>query len=543
MSRATAGPTTDDAPTLSVAADDGPALPAQEIVTGRGLVAGTSGAGKSNTATVVAEELLDLGIPLAVLDPEGEFVALSEDYPVVVFGGDHDADVSGDTADARTLARRAVAERVPVVFDLSGFAEDDTHAVAGAVADGLFFAETRHEIPFLLIADELDEYLPNNEKTDATKPLSRVAQRGRKRGLGFLGVSQRPADISKDFVTQAEYHVWHRLKWDNDIDTAKDHLSADYGDDLDALDDGEVVLGADWENHPRRFYVRFKTVTDLGATPSIERSLGSVPDEAPTDLLDADDDSDDGSDGDSDALESCDECPFCRAGVEPPAHVADAVTADDGDVLGVYKVRSTYDNSQRIQIDGATFLRDLGLEAGDTVAVTPRDGEVVLDLDGDGLVTHQIGEGPRYLRLILNGRALDFLAAEPGDHVRVVERADRIVFERVTGRSDAIDYPVLARVEPYCGKGDDDLANQACLPTAVTQYLGVEDRIGVEQRDDGHVYLVPPDHAPDTYTVSEGCAALGTKALRPIDARDGDTLVVTPVGPDEARLTNGGERL
>jgi len=253
MSRVTTGATADAMPALAVAADNGPELPAQEVVTGRGFIAGASGAGKSNTATVVAEEVLELGIPLAVIDPEGEFVALAEDYPVVVFGSNPDADVSGDAADADDLARRAVAERVPVVFDLSGFAEDEAHTVAAAVATGLFHAEKRHEVPFLLIADEIDEYLPNKAKTDATKPLSRVAQRGRKRGLGLLGVSQRPANTSTDYITQAEYQIWHRVK-KNDKDVAIEELPDGHGDALDTFDDGEVVLNSDWNDAPERFY-------------------------------------------------------------------------------------------------------------------------------------------------------------------------------------------------------------------------------------------------------------------------------------------------
>lgn len=271
-------------PVLQIGAGADGTLPAQDVVTGRGMVSGVSGAGKSNTAVVVAEEVLELGIPLVVLDPEGEFIGLREEYPVVVFGRQEDADTSGDAAAAADLARRAVAESLPVVFDLVEFSEEEAEEIAAAVSNAVFAAERRHETPLLFIVDELDEYVPEKGKTDASKPIKRVAQRGRKRGLGILGVSQRPVGVSKDFVTQADYHLWHRLRWENDTELAAKHLPDGYEDVLTSLEDGEAILNGDWGDDVSQFYVRLKRVRDLGATPSITESLGSVPEETPEDL-------------------------------------------------------------------------------------------------------------------------------------------------------------------------------------------------------------------------------------------------------------------
>ena len=521
----------DAEPSLQVAADNQLALPAQEIVTGRGLVAGVSGAGKSNTATVVAEEVLSIGVPVVVLDPEGEFVALADEYPVVVFGEHTDAHANGDADAARSLAYRAVDERVPVVFDLSGFAEEEGERIAAAVANGLFHAEQESEIPLLFIADEIDEFLPESGKTVASKPLSRVAQRGRKRGLGILGVSQRPADVSKEFVTQAEHHVWHRLTWENDQDVAKKHLPNHYADVLESLDDGEVLLDASWRDDPSRFFFRFKTVADLGATPSIARSLGSVPAEIPQSLLDDEET--------EDASGECQNCPFCRAGVEPPAHVAAAVSDDEGDVLGVYRAQKLRNGSFRVELR-ENFLDDLGLEEGDTVGIGVEDGEVRFTPGKSRLVDVTVDPTGR---VTLSGRALSFLAVDAGDHVRVVDYGDRVVLDRVTGRQDAVEYPVLGRVEPYCSKTADDRADSAQLPTAVPNYLGLDERLGVRHDEDGEVFLTDPADADVSYVIQDGCPTLGAKGLRPLDARDGDPITVRPVDPDRARVTveRGGQ--
>lgn len=519
---------------LNVTTDHDVKLPAQEIVTGRGLVAGVSGAGKSNTATVVAEEVLELGIPIVALDPEGEFIALKDEYPVVVFGSDPDADVTGSETEAGKLAQRAVRESVPVVFDLSGFPEGEAEAIASSIASNLFRAEKRHEVPLLFIADEIDQFLPEMGKTAASKPLKRLAQRGRKRGCGILAVSQRPANVSKNIVSQADYHVWHRLKWGNDQDVAEEHVRGSPVDDFAELDDGEVVLGLDWLDAPARASIRLKRVTDLGATPSIERSLGSVPSEIPDELLEGDDSSHE---------TDCSDCPFCRTGVEPPAHVGDAVTASDGDVLGVYLVQGKADNSIRVFIR-EKFLGELGLETGDTVSVGIDGGDVRLYLDDSGFVSHTIGEG---CRVSFNGRALDLVGVEAGDHVQVLDRDGEVYLERVTGRPDALEYPLLARKQPYTGKTADERANSVGLPKAVIEYLDVSETVGVDHRDDD-VYLTEARPDSDvTYTTNGNDAGLnlGAKALRPMSVRSGDTVLAKPLENGEIVLdvarSEGGE--
>lgn len=47
-------------------------LPVVELLTGRGFVTGKSGSGKSNTASVVCEELLEAGFPMLIVDCEGD---------------------------------------------------------------------------------------------------------------------------------------------------------------------------------------------------------------------------------------------------------------------------------------------------------------------------------------------------------------------------------------------------------------------------------------------------------------------------------------
>jgi CO dehydrogenase nickel-insertion accessory protein CooC1 len=61
-------------------------LPVVEVLTGRAFLTGKSGAGKSNSASVVAEELLDRGFPLLIIDTDGEYWGLKEESEIIAQG-------------------------------------------------------------------------------------------------------------------------------------------------------------------------------------------------------------------------------------------------------------------------------------------------------------------------------------------------------------------------------------------------------------------------------------------------------------------------
>ncbi len=249
---------------------DGATVPAQEIVTGRGFVTGKSGAGKSNSVTVLLEELLELGLPALVIDTDGEYWPLKDRYDVLHVGGDGDADTIVDESDADRLADLAVGDGVPIVLDVSAFDADTTAAVVEETARALFTRAKRERRPYLLVVEEIHEYLPQKGSDDLSELLTAVAKRGRKYGLGILGASQRPSSVDKDFITQANWMVWHRLTYETDTKKAGKNLGKGYKEPITALDDGEAFVQADWTDGVTTLQFRRKHVHDAGATPAID---------------------------------------------------------------------------------------------------------------------------------------------------------------------------------------------------------------------------------------------------------------------------------
>jgi len=247
-------------------------LPVVELLTGRGFVTGKSGSGKSNSASVVAEKLLDNGFGLLIVDIDGEYYGLKEEYEILHAGADEECDVQVTADHAEKLASLALEQNVPIILDVSSFLDEaEAEQVLTAVARSLFAKAKKQKQPFLLLVEEVHEYIPENGSVgECGKMLIKIGKRGRKHGLGICGISQRPADVKKDFITQCDWMVWHRLTWDNDTKVVRRVLDGEYAEAVEDLADGEGFLMTDWSDSVRRVQFYRKETFDAGATPGLD---------------------------------------------------------------------------------------------------------------------------------------------------------------------------------------------------------------------------------------------------------------------------------
>ncbi|ELY39106.1 hypothetical protein C496_14652 [Natronorubrum tibetense GA33] len=268
-------------------------LPVVELLTGRGFVTGKSGSGKSNTASVIAEELLESGFPLLIVDTDGEYYGLKEEYEMLHAGADEECDIQIGPEHAEQMASLALEENVPVILDVSGYLDEDVaDELLRKIARQLFVKEKKLKKPFLLVVEEVHEYIPEGGGMGETgRLLIKISKRGRKHGLGILGISQRPADVKKDFITQANWLVWHRLTWDNDTNVVGRIIDTEYSELVSELNDGQGFVQTDWMDvDVRKVQFRRKRTFDAGATPGLDDferpELKSVSDALVGDLQD-----------------------------------------------------------------------------------------------------------------------------------------------------------------------------------------------------------------------------------------------------------------
>ena len=270
-------------------------LPVVDLLTGRGFITGKSGSGKSNTASVVLENLLDNNFPVLIVDSDGEYYGLKEAYEILHVGADEECDIQVTADHAEKIASLALEENIPIILDVSGYLDDDdANELLLETARHLFAKEKKLKKPFLLVVEECHEYIPEQGGMgEAGKMLIKVGKRGRKHGLGIVGISQRPADVKKDFITQCDWLVWHRLTWRNDTKVVGRILGSEYANAVEELGDGEGFLVADWSADIRRVQFHRKETFDAGATPGLEDieqpELKSVSDDLVSELTEISD--------------------------------------------------------------------------------------------------------------------------------------------------------------------------------------------------------------------------------------------------------------
>lgn len=248
-------------------------LEVAKVLTGRGFITGKSGAGKSNTAGLICERLLDQNFPLLIIDTDGEYYGLKEVYELLHLGADEECDLQIGVEHAQKVTQLALEKNLPVILDASGYLElREVKKLIEETLHHLFNKEKKMKKPFLVLIEEIHEYLPELPSLDECgKMIVQVAKRGRKRGLGLIGLSQRPADVKKDFITQCNWRVWHRLDWETDLKVVRRVLGKDYVSQIQELEVGQAILEADFlDKRISRVNFQRKKTFDAGATPDLD---------------------------------------------------------------------------------------------------------------------------------------------------------------------------------------------------------------------------------------------------------------------------------
>eukprot|EP01037_Dinobryon_pediforme_P039803 gene39803-48615_t len=125
----------------------------EELLATRLLVQGNSGSGKSYLLRRLLEQSAGL-VQQVVIDPEGDFVSLSERYGHVVL------DASDCERDLATIAARVRRHRVSVVLDLENLEVDGQLRAAATFLNALFDADREHWYPALVVVDEAQLFAP-----------------------------------------------------------------------------------------------------------------------------------------------------------------------------------------------------------------------------------------------------------------------------------------------------------------------------------------------------------------------------------------------
>ncbi|HLI69693.1 MAG TPA: DUF87 domain-containing protein [Ktedonobacteraceae bacterium] len=246
-------------------------LQTQELVGRSVAVLGITGSGKTNTAAVLIEELLSSGLPLTIVDIEGEYWGLKEKFEVLVAGRSPHVEIEVDPTNADRLAALSVKRGISVILDVSDFHQEEIYEFLVRYFTGLWAASSEAKRPYHVILEEAHEFVPQNTSTPLKQILTRIALRGRKRGLGIVLISQRSAKVEKDLLTQASLLFLHKVVHPVDLRVYKDLIplaANEVEEKIRKLQPGEVVVVANFLTSVVN--IRLRHTFHAGSTPTHE---------------------------------------------------------------------------------------------------------------------------------------------------------------------------------------------------------------------------------------------------------------------------------
>src|SRR6266700_8228029 len=242
-----------------------------QTLVGRSVaVLGITGSGKTNTAAVLIEELLSNGLPLTVVDIEGEYWGLKEKFEVLVAGRSQHAELEVGPNNAAQLAEISLKRGISIILDLSEFTQDEASEFLTQYFSSLWIASTSAKQPYQIVLEEAHEFVPQGIRTPLKQVLTRIALRGRKRGLGIILVSQRSAKVEKDVLTQTSLLFLHKVVHPIDLKVYKELIplpGAQIEAMVGALQQGQAIVV--FNQNVTAAHIRLRHTFHAGATPTL----------------------------------------------------------------------------------------------------------------------------------------------------------------------------------------------------------------------------------------------------------------------------------
>jgi len=196
-----------------------------------GIVA-QKGAGKTHTTVVFAEECLQQELPVVIIDPLGVYWGLrsskdgeSPGVTIRILGGDF-GDLPLDPGSGRAVARWVVQYKKSVILDIKLMRKSEQRMFVAEFGEELY---DKNKSAMHLIMDESDLFMPQRPEPEQKRVLlafEDIVRRGRVRGIGITVVTQRPAVLHKDILTQVGTLIVLRMMGPQDKDAIKEWISS-----------------------------------------------------------------------------------------------------------------------------------------------------------------------------------------------------------------------------------------------------------------------------------------------------------------------------
>ncbi len=247
-------------------------IPATEYASQGNAILGIRDSGKSYTATVIAEQLLDAGIPFIAFDPIGVWRFLKvpgkgKGYKIVVAGDDGDLPLTPESAPE--IVRASMRENIPLVLDLYSMqlSKADWKKIVETCIRLLLYENKKCGLRHVFI-EEAAEFCPQrvgSEQGRVYAEVEKLARMGGNASLGYTLINQRSEEVNKAVLELCDCLFLHRQKGRNSLtalgkwlDFADAASSKEIIKSLPMLGQGELWLWLPGSDAPKRVQVQEK---------------------------------------------------------------------------------------------------------------------------------------------------------------------------------------------------------------------------------------------------------------------------------------------
>lgn len=188
-----------------------------DFVRDKAFLTGMTGSGKSWTAGLLMEEINRVGLQFVCFDVLGAHDGLATLPNVEAL-----SPKNGETINMRGLVERLGKEPTSFVIDISGLPLDKQQVLISDYCEALISAQLNKGI--MSVFEECQDFVPQTGKPISSEGIIRLCKLGRQYGYGVCLISQRPASVSKDALSQCSVYMIHNLVNHRDLKAVEDQM-------------------------------------------------------------------------------------------------------------------------------------------------------------------------------------------------------------------------------------------------------------------------------------------------------------------------------
>ncbi len=172
-----------------------------------------------------------------------------------------------------------------VVLDMRGTPPEHQDLIVSRICSRLFELRKLEEVPAgMIVIEEAHNFIPERGfgKAVSTQVLRTIASEGRKFGLGLMVISQRPARVDKNVISQCNTQIILRVTNPNDINAVKkgvEGLTAEMVEEIRRLPPGTAMIVSPELEKPIIVEVRVRRSKHGGSAVSIVSRVRSEMDD------------------------------------------------------------------------------------------------------------------------------------------------------------------------------------------------------------------------------------------------------------------------